>query len=174
MSKLQIAIIGQGRSGRNIHGNYFKSESNVNYEVVAVVEADEFRRNNALKEYPGCKVYADYRELFDVDGIDLVVNASFSEMHYPVTKNLHNHSFNVLVEKPMGRTYYECTDLIKTAKENNVTLAVFQQTFFAPHYLHAKDVIASGKNYQCNRNCACSKPITCKNLSRRSEEQCIK
>ena len=145
MSKIRVAIIGQGRSGRNIHGSYFKSENNVNFEVVAVVEADEFRRNNALKEYPGCKVYADYRELFDAEGIDLVVNASFSEMHYCISKDLLSHGFNVLVEKPMGRTYIECTDLMKTAKDNNVTLAVFQQTFFAPHYVHAKEVIASGK-----------------------------
>lgn len=145
MEKIKVAIIGQGRSGRNIHGEYFKSDDNANYEVVAVVEADEFRRNNALKEYPNCKVYADYTELFGVEGIDLVVNASFSEMHYYITKDLLKRGFNVLVEKPMGRTYFECTDLIKTAKDNNVTLAVFQQSFLAPHYIHAKDVVASGK-----------------------------
>ena len=145
MEKIKVAIIGQGRSGRNIHGEYFKSDDNANYEVVAVVEADEFRRNNALKEYPNCKVYADYTELFGVEGIDLVVNASFSEMHYYITKDLLTRGFNVLVEKPMGRTYFECTDLIKTAKDNNVTLAVFQQSFLAPHYIHAKDVVASGK-----------------------------
>ena len=145
MKKLRVAIIGQGRSGRNIHGAYFKSDDNTNYQVVAVVDADEQRRNRALEEYPGCRVYADYTELFGADDIDLVVNASFSEMHYSISKDLLNHKFNVLVEKPMGRTYYECTDLIKTAKDKGVTLAVFQQSFLAPHYLHAKAVADSGK-----------------------------
>ena len=145
MKKIRVAIIGQGRSGRDIHGAYFKSADNENYEVVAVVEADEQRRNRALEEYPGCRVYADYTELFGADDIDLVVNASFSEMHYPISKDLLKHKFNVLVEKPMGRSYYECSDLIKTAKDNGVIIAAFQQSFFAPHYIHAKDIVESGK-----------------------------
>ena len=41
MEKIKIAIIGQGRSGRNIHGKFFKSESNTFCDVVAVVELDE-------------------------------------------------------------------------------------------------------------------------------------
>ena len=49
MKKLDIAIIGQGRSGRNIHGNFFKSENNTKYNVVAVVEVDEERRNHSLE-----------------------------------------------------------------------------------------------------------------------------
>ena len=146
MKKIKVAIIGQGRSGRDIHGKYFKSAANTNFEVAYVVEADEFRRNAASTEYPGCKVFVDYKELFDVKDIDLVVNASFSEMHYAITKDLLNHGFNVLCEKPMARTYYECTDLIKTANDNGVKLAVFQQSFFAPHYEHAIEIIKSG-NY---------------------------
>ncbi len=40
MKKLNIAIIGQGRSGRDIHGKYYRSEKNVYYNVKYVVEAD--------------------------------------------------------------------------------------------------------------------------------------
>ena len=145
MKKLKVAIIGQGRSGRDIHGLYFKSKDNENYEVAAIVEKDEFRRTNALKEFPGCVAFEDYTSLFDLKDIDIVVNASYSEMHYSITKDLLNHGFNVLVEKPFGRNYYECSDLIKTAKENNVVLAVFQQSFFAPHYVEAKKMADSGK-----------------------------
>ena len=78
MEKMRVAIIGQGRSGRNIHGAYFKSASNDNCTVVAVVEKDEFRRKRAAEEY-GCDVYTDYNELFGRTDIDLVVNASFSQ-----------------------------------------------------------------------------------------------
>ena len=49
-----------------------------------------------------------------------MVNASFSEMHYPITLDLLNHGFNVLVEKPMGATEEQCLRLIKTAKETGV------------------------------------------------------
>ncbi len=145
MKDTRIAIIGQGRSGRDIHGAFLKSEANKFYNVVCVVEKDPARRELALKEYPGCEVFEDYTELFGRDDIDLVVNASYSEMHYPITKDLLIHGFNVLVEKPFARNRYECDDLIKTAKDNDVLLAVFQQSFFAPYYIFAKELIDSGK-----------------------------
>lgn len=145
MRKMRIAIIGQGRSGRNIHGAFFKSPAADKFQVVAVVEMDPERRERALAEYPGCKVYTDYTELFGVEGIDLVVNASYSDMHYPITKDLLCHGFNTLVEKPFGRNRYECDDLMNTAKANGVVLAVFQQSFLAPYYIFAKELMDSGK-----------------------------
>lgn len=145
MKRLQVAIIGQGRSGRDIHGAFLKSEANLYFQVAAVVETDEARRRRAAAEYPGARCYGDYRELFGQTDIDLVVNASYSEMHYAITKDLLEHHFHVLVEKPFARNYYECCDLINTASRNGVRLAVFQQTFFAPYYLAAKELCESGK-----------------------------
>lgn len=145
MKKLNIAIIGQGRSGRNIHGKYFKSENNKNFNVVAVVDSYEDRRELALQEYPGCEVFETYQELYGRDDIDLVVNATYSDLHYSVTHDLLENGFNVVVEKPFARNRYECDTLIKLAEDKGVKLGVFQQSLFAPVYRFAKDVIASGK-----------------------------
>ena len=144
MKKMNVAIIGQGRSGRNIHGKFFKSEANDFCKVVCVVEADEFRREKAAKEY-GCDVVADYRELFEREDIDVVVNASFSQMHAPITKDLLEHGFNVLSEKPFGRTAYECRELIRIAKSRGLVLAVFHQSLLSPAFLNVKNIIESGK-----------------------------
>ena len=145
MKKIRTAIIGQGRSGRDIHGKYFRSEANDKYDIVAVVELDPARREQALAEYPGCVAYSDYTELFARDDIELVVNASYSEMHASITRDLILHKFNVLVEKPMARTRYECEELICLAEKCGVTLAVFQQSLFAPIFLFAKEYMHSGK-----------------------------
>lgn len=145
MKKLNLAIIGQGRSGKRIHGEYYLSERNQYYNVKYVVDADEIRRNISLERYPGCQVFADYRELFNLDDVDLVVNSTYSELHYSITKDLLLHGFNVLVEKPFARNRYECDELINIAKEKGVVLAVFQQTFLAPFYLFAKELAESGK-----------------------------
>lgn len=51
----------------------------------------------------------------------------------------------MLCEKPFCRTRDEANDLIATAKANGCLLTVFQQTFFAPFYDKAREVIASGK-----------------------------
>ncbi|MBR5527776.1 MAG: Gfo/Idh/MocA family oxidoreductase [Clostridia bacterium] len=144
MKKLRLAIIGQGRSGMLIHGKYYTSEANKYYDVCYVADFDENMREKAKKLYPGCETLADWREIFDKD-VDIVVNASYSEMHFPITKELLEHGKNVLVEKPFGRNLYECDTLIKTAKDNGVLLAVFQQTFLAPFFVEAKKLCESGK-----------------------------
>ena len=145
MERLNLAIIGQGRSGKNIHGAYYRSENNLYYNVKYVVDADAFRRARAEELYPGCRTFEDYTALLDLEDIDLVVNASYSEFHYSITKDLLLHGKNVLVEKPFGRSRYECDELIRIAKERNLTLAVFQQTFFAPFYPFTYELLKSGK-----------------------------
>jgi len=144
MKKLNLAVIGQGRSGRDIHGRYYLSEANTLYNVKYVVDRDEHRRALAKEAFPEATVLSDYTELFAYSDIDLVVNSTYSEMHYPITRDLLEHGFNVLVEKPFARSRYECETLIKLAKEKGVTLAVFQQTFLAPYYLKVKEIMKSG------------------------------
>ena len=145
MKKLNLAVIGQGRSGKDIHGKYYRSENNEYYNVKYVVDADEYRRGVAEEIYPGCKTFADYKELLELDDIDIVVNASYSECHYAITEDLLLHGFNVLVEKPFSKTREQCDRLIEIAKEKNLVLAVFQQSNVAPIFTFAKEVIASGK-----------------------------
>ncbi len=144
MKKLRLAIIGQGRSGMQIHGAYYSSDANKYYDVVYVADYDEKMREKAKKLYPACETLSDWREILDKD-VDIVVNASYSEMHYSITKELLEHGKNVLVEKPFARNRYECDTLMKTAKDNGAYLAVFQQTFLAPFYKEAKALCDSGK-----------------------------
>ncbi len=141
MKKLNLAIIGQGRSGKDIHGEFYLSEDNKFYNVKYVVDEDARRREISKNRYSGCEVLKDYTELFDKKDIDLVVNATYSQMHFPITKDLLEHGFNVLCEKPFVRNRYECDILTNLAKEKGLVLAVFQQTFYAPFYQDVLRVI---------------------------------
>lgn len=141
MKKLNLAIIGQGRSGKDIHGKYYVSDKNVYYNIKYVVELDEHRREVAKEMYPGCEVLSDYKELYTKNDIDLVVNDTYSNLHFSITKELLEHKFNVLCEKPFVRNRYECDVLENTAKENGVVLAVFQQSLYSPMYEDALRVV---------------------------------
>ena len=145
MKKLNLAIIGQGRSGNQIHAAFYHTNKNVYFNVCYVVDKDERRRKDAEKEFPNAKVFPSYKELLKHKDIDLVVNASYSFQHYTITKDLLRHGFNVLCEKPFCRNEKECKDLIKIAKEKKVVLAVFQNTFYAPFYQHALEILKKKK-----------------------------
>jgi scyllo-inositol 2-dehydrogenase (NADP+) len=142
MKKLRVAIIGQGRSGRDIHGAFFHTDEE-RFRVVAVVDALQQRRDRAKVEY-GCDVYEDYTGLFAREDIDFVVNSSFSHQHAPITMDLLEHGFNVLVEKPVAGSPDELQVLMDAAKKHNRMLALFQQSRFAPYFEKVQQVIASG------------------------------
>ena len=144
MKKLTIAIVGHGRSGRNIHGKYLTSELNTLYTVKYIVDADERRRGIVGSMFPDAEVLSSHTELFDKD-VDLVVNATYSNDHYRVSKDLLEHGKNVLTEKPFGRSYFECSELMRIAEKKGVVLAVFHNTQGAPYYLKAKEIIESGR-----------------------------
>ncbi len=145
MKKLNVAIIGQGRSGYGIHGKFFRSEANEKFNVVAVVDRLEERRKYAMEEYPNIDAaYADYHELFDRKDIDLVVNSTFSYLHAPISEDLLRHGFNVVCEKPFARNYEEGARVVRVMEQTGKMLNVFQQSRFAPGFVKLREILDSG------------------------------
>lgn len=142
MKTLNVAIIGQGRSGRDIHGAYLKTDPE-HFRIVAVVDAIEDRRQRAVEEY-GCDVYADYHDLFKRTDLDLIVNSTLSHQHVPVSLDILNAGFNVLCEKPLAKKVAEVDELIAASKRAGKLLAIFQQSRYASYFVKLQEVIASG------------------------------
>jgi predicted dehydrogenase len=143
MEKLRIAILGQGRSGRDIHGKFLSNDKSGKYQIAYVAEPMQRRRERAKEEYK-CTAVADYKELFGRKDIDLVVNATPSYLHPPITEDLLEHGFNVLCEKPFARTAAQVDSMINVAKRNGKVLAVFQQSRFAPYFVQIQKILESG------------------------------
>lgn len=133
MKRLNVAIVGYGKSGYGIHGGFFRSQNNDIVNVVAVAELDPARQAVAKADF-NCDTYDDYKEFFKRDDIDLVVNSSYSDMHYPITLDLLSHGFNVLCEKPVTKTADQLRELIAAAKKNNVVFTIFQQSRLSPYF----------------------------------------
>jgi len=142
MKKLRVAIIGYGRSGRNIHRHLLSQLPDL-YEIVAYVDKDA-QRQEMIKKENDCEVLSDYTELYGRNDIDFVINASFSHQHAPISIELLKHGFNVLSEKPAAGCAREFEEIMKVAKETNKFYYVFQQYRFSPSYQKVKEVINSG------------------------------
>lgn len=144
MQRIRVGIIGQGRSGRNIHADYLKNVPEM-YEIVAVSDLLADRGERAVKEM-NCLAYQDYREMLNNRDLklDLVINASFSHFHAPISKEIMLAGYNVLCEKPLGKTAADVHELIAVSKRTGRLLAVYQQSRFAPYYRQVCKVISSG------------------------------
>ena len=75
----------------------------------------------------GLKALTDYKELFAFkESIDLVVNASFTQDHAAISKDLLEHGFRVLSEKPAAPTVAEFDAVTAAAKQAGTEYLVFQ------------------------------------------------
>ncbi len=142
MKIIRVGIIGQGRSGRDIHGRYLSTAKD-RYRIVAACDLVKARRERAAREY-GCEVYADYKKMLGRKDLDLVVNALPSHLHAPVTMEVLKAGFNVLCEKPLARRAKEVDRLIAAAKKSGKVFAIYQQSRYAPYFRQVKKVINSG------------------------------
>jgi scyllo-inositol 2-dehydrogenase (NADP+) len=142
MKQLNVAVIGQGRSGLSIHCAHLSKDTE-RFKIKYVVDPLEHMRKNAEEKF-GCETFAEHTALFDKKDIDLVVNATPSYLHVPYTKAFLERGFNVLCEKPLAKKVSDVDDLIATAKKNNVLFAIFQQSRFAAYYQKVREIIDSG------------------------------
>lgn len=144
MKKIRIAIIGQGRSGRDIHAKNLNTEAlKDKFEIVAVCDPLLERCNETVAEC-ACEVYADYRQMLERRDIDLVVNASMSHQHVPLNMEIMQAGHNLLSEKPLAANSAEVDAMTELAHKKNVFFAVFQQSRFSPTFLKVKEIIDSG------------------------------
>ncbi len=144
MKKLNVAILGQGRSGWKIHGVSVLNAPE-KFNPAAIVDPIESRREKAAARYgKNIDTYADYKEILDRKDIDLVINATPSHRHVETTLDLFAHGFNVLCDKPLARTAGEVQLLIDAAKKNNVGFYIFQQSRFAAYFTEIRKIIESG------------------------------
>jgi predicted dehydrogenase len=140
--RIRVAIIGQGRSGRDIHGRCLLQDTR-RFRIVAVAEPLADRRERAMREY-GCEALADSKPLLRRKDLDLIINASPSKFHVPITLEFLKAGFNVLCEKPLASTARDVDRLIAAARRSRKVFAIFQQSRFAPYFQQVRKVIASG------------------------------
>jgi len=139
---VRVAVLGQGRSGLDIHCRWF-TRSPRKYRIVAVADILKDRRQRAEREL-GCNAHADYRELLKRDDVELVVNSLPSYLHPRATVDALRAGHHVVCEKPLAWNVAELDKMVRAARQARRVLVPFQQSRNAPHFQKILQVIDSG------------------------------
>ena len=139
---VRVAVLGQGRSGLDIHCNWF-ARSPRKYKIVAIADILKERRERAESEL-GCEAYADYLKLLQRDDVELVVNSLPSYLHPQGSIDALKAGHNVVCEKPLAWSGAEVDRMVQAARKSRRILAPFQQSRNAPHFQKILEVIDSG------------------------------
>ncbi len=141
MNKVKVAIIGLGGVAQLVHlPNLLKIKSVV---LQSVAEIKTNRLNAIAEKFNIPERYKDYRELLAKSDVDAVIVATPTALHKEIAIDCLNANKDLLVEKPIARTFKEATAIVKAAKKNNKKLMVGMNLRFRPDTLLLKSLIQS-------------------------------
>ena len=118
ISKIRVGVIGTGALGRH-HARLYAQ--NPNAEMVGIFDVSQESAAKVGAEF-NLKVFPSWQELAEqCDAVSVAVPATY---HAATALPLMKMGKHVLVEKPIAATLDEAVEMVNTARENNVVLAV--------------------------------------------------
>ncbi|HVJ85451.1 MAG TPA: Gfo/Idh/MocA family oxidoreductase [Caulifigura sp.] len=114
-SKVNIACIGVGGKGASD-----LKEVSVGHNIVALCDVDTDRLETAAKNFKDAKKFQDWREVFDMKGIDAVTVSTPDHMHAPITLTALKLKKHCYTQKPLTHSIHEARVLTKAAAEAGV------------------------------------------------------
>lgn len=136
-SKVNVAFVGLGNRGEAATG-VLKRNKNVRFAAYCDVDEAMLQRAPKLDETP--PYYKDFREMLDKQkDIDAVCISTPDHSHYPIaawSMAMGKHTF---VEKPLCRTFWECSKLKRIAKKMNVITQMGNQGHLSNGWRTLKD-----------------------------------
>ncbi len=146
MKKLKVVLIGAGNRG--ITYTDIMSRNPEKFEVVAVAEPIETRRNHVkeLHNIPDNMCFEDFAPLFELGKIaDIALVATMDRDHFAPAMKAIELKYDLLLEKPITPTPEECVALKNAAIKNGVKVVICTVLRYTPVFNHLKDIIDSGK-----------------------------
>jgi predicted dehydrogenase len=137
--KIRIASIGVGMIG-HVHAKILSRMQECDYSAVA----DFDPQAEEIAKRLGTRFYEDYREMIDRERPDGAVISVPNELHESIGCYCLQRGVHVFMEKPLATTISEAQALIKSARDNNITLLVGHHRRFNPMVNATKEMIARG------------------------------
>ena len=130
MDQTKIAVIGLGGVAQLVHLPNLLRINNVS--VTAVAEINKNRLNTIADKFNIKERYTDYKELLAKNDCDAVIIATPTSTHKDVAIDCLKAKKNVLVEKPLARSYDEAKLILAAVKKSKKKLMVGMNLRFRP------------------------------------------
>ena len=134
----RVGIIGYGLAGRYFHAPLLQAAG---FFVAAIASRSLEKRGYAHEDFPLAAILATAQELVAED-LDLVVVASTNDLHSEHAKLAINAGIPVVVDKPMGRDYFETVELFDYAESYGIPITVFFNRLFDSDTQTIKKILA--------------------------------
>ena len=144
--KIKVILIGAGNRGARYTD--IMADMPEKYEVVAVAEPIQSRRNYIKEKHgiPEKMCFATGEELLALGKIaDVAVIATMDRDHYELTMQAISLKYDLLLEKPVSPDAAECKKIADHANEMGVKVVVCHVLRYSPFFITLKEAIVEGK-----------------------------
>lgn len=142
MKKVKIGIIGTG-VGIRTHLKGFRLFEDA--EVVAICGSSADRSTEFAKKHNIPIACADYKELCDLEELDLVCVTTPNRYHIEAVKYAISKGKNIICEKPLSNDSKEVRTLVKMVNHYPHIAVVDHQLRFNPYIRKIKEMITMGQ-----------------------------
>lgn len=141
MDRIKVGIVGS-RFIADVHAEAFRRVPNC--EVIAVASPNLHHAVDFAKRHEIPRALTNYRELLKIEEIEVVSIALPNDLHAEVTIAAAKAGKHVICEKPLATTLDEADAMIAACDAAGVQLMYAEQLCFAPKYVRARELVASG------------------------------
>ncbi len=141
--KTKVAIIGLGGIVQLVHLPNLLKMNNV--IVTAVAEINKNRLNTIADKFSIEERYSDYKELLAKSDADAVIIATPTHLHKETAIASLKAKKDVLVEKPLARTFAEAKPIIDMAKKSKNKIMVGMNLRYRPDAMILRSLISAGE-----------------------------
>ncbi|MCA9198975.1 MAG: Gfo/Idh/MocA family oxidoreductase [Planctomycetales bacterium] len=137
----KIGLIGAG----GITAHHLKAYRRMGLDVAAICDTQIERASERRDEfYPDAMVTSDYQDVLNREDIEVVDIATHPEPRVSLVQHALEAKKHVLSQKPFVLDLEIGRQLVRTAKQNGVKLAVNQNGRWAPHFHYLVQLIEAG------------------------------
>ncbi len=137
----RVGIVGYGLAGRYFHAPLLQAAG---FFIGAIASRSLEKRGQAHSDFPLAAILASADELVAED-LDLVVVATTNDLHTTHAKLAIDAGIPVVVDKPMGRNYFETSELFDYAALAGVPITVFFNRLFDSDTLTIRKILSDGE-----------------------------
>ncbi|MHB8580893.1 MAG: Gfo/Idh/MocA family protein [Ignavibacteriaceae bacterium] len=143
MEKTKVAVIGLGGIAQLVHLPNLAKLDNVT--VTAVAEINKSRLNTIADKFNIAERYKDHVELLSKSDTEAVIVATPTSLHKEISIACMKAGKDVLVEKPLARTFQEAKQITDAAKKYNRKIMVGMNLRYRPDAMILKSLINAGE-----------------------------
>lgn len=147
--RLRGAVVGYGfiASRGHVPAYLERSQRRRDVEIVAIADLCQARREQAQRDLPGTRIYADHSSLLDAEAADLdfVDVCTPPSAHAEIAQHALERGLHVLCEKPLAPSIGEAASLLETAARARRVIFPCHNYKHAPVVKAIREILNEGK-----------------------------